>query len=155
MVASRLRTSRSMTFYPLGKDIAVNLIERRLAELAKMPMHHAEPLAVLHYRRQEEYKPHYDYFTAEAMAREPRLRVSGQRLMTTFVYLTDTARGGGTDFPRLLKTVNPKRGRALVMRNCDEQGKPDPASLHAGLPVLEGEKWLVTLWFRERPFAYV
>lgn len=153
MVSSTLRTSRSMNFQPVTKDIALHLVERRLATLAEMPVDHAEPLAVLHYRKGEEYKPHYDYFTPEAMAKEPRLSASGQRLVTTFVYLTDVERGGGTDFPRLMKTVEPRRGRALLMHNCDPDRRPYPATLHAGLPVVAGEKWLVTLWFRERPFV--
>lgn len=153
MLASKLRTSRSMNFLPATKDIVLHLVERRLAALADMPADHSEPLAVLHYRKNEEYKPHYDYFIAEAMAREPRLKVSGQRLVTTFVYLCDVTRGGGTDFPRLMKTVEPKQGRALLMHNCDPSGRPDPRTLHAGLPVVDGEKWLVTLWFRERPFT--
>jgi prolyl 4-hydroxylase len=29
----------------------------------------------------------------------------------------------------------------------------DAASLHAGEPVTEGEKWVVTKWMRERPFV--
>lgn len=153
MLASTLRTSRSMNFDPVTKDIVLHLVERRLAALAQMPVDHAEPLAVLHYRKGEEYKPHYDYFIAEAMAREPRLSVSGQRRVTTFVYLSDVESGGGTDFPRLMKTVEPRQGRALLMHNCDPQGQPDPNTLHAGLPVIAGEKWLVTLWFRERPFV--
>jgi hypothetical protein len=155
VVASRLRTSRSMTFLPAARDIVLELIERRVAAVAGMPVEHVEPLAVLHYRQREEYKPHYDYFTDDAMTREPRLRKSGQRQVTAFVYLSDVEGGGGTDFPRLLKTLEPRRGRALVMHNCDRSGRPDPRTLHAGLPVLDGEKWLVTLWFRERAFVPV
>lgn len=38
--------------------------------------------------------------------------------------------------------------------NCDAQGKPNPETLHAGLPVIRGEKWLATLWFWDRPFLW-
>jgi prolyl 4-hydroxylase len=28
----------------------------------------------------------------------------------------------------------------------------DTSSLHAGLPVIRGEKWIATKWLRERPY---
>ncbi|MCC7247295.1 MAG: 2OG-Fe(II) oxygenase superfamily protein, partial [Lysobacter sp.] len=32
------------------------------------------------------------------------------------------------------------------------EGRLDPDSLHAGLPVIAGEKWLATLWIRQRRY---
>jgi hypothetical protein len=31
-------------------------------------------------------------------------------------------------------------------------GRPDPDTLHAGVPVERGEKWLATLWLRQRRY---
>jgi len=31
-------------------------------------------------------------------------------------------------------------------------GQLDDATLHAGLPVIEGEEWVLTKWMRARPF---
>ena len=64
------------------------------------------------------------------------------------------AEGGGTDFPRLGVKVEPERGKAVKFLNCDAAGKPNPETLHAGLPVIRGEKWLATLWFWDRPFLW-
>ena len=30
--------------------------------------------------------------------------------------------------------------------------KVDKSSVHSGKPVIDGEKWICTLWFREKPF---
>jgi len=57
--------------------------------------------------------------------------------------------GGATAFPKAGVTVQPKSGRAVVFDNLREDGSPEPDSLHAGLPVERGEKWLATLWIRQ------
>ena len=49
-------------------------------------------------------------------------------------------------------TVPPRAGAAIAFRNLKADGQPDPDSLHAGLPVERGEKWLATLWIRERRY---
>jgi len=36
---------------------------------------------------------------------------------------------------------------------CNSRGQVDAASLHAGAPVTDGEKWIATKWMRERPFV--
>ena len=36
----------------------------------------------------------------------------------------------------------------MIFDNLLADGSPDADSLHAGLPVQRGEKWLATLWLR-------
>ena len=49
--------------------------------------------------------------------------------------------------------MQPEAGRAIVLNNCLEGGKPDPRSVHAGEVVKRGaEKWVLTKWVRRRPF---
>jgi prolyl 4-hydroxylase len=36
---------------------------------------------------------------------------------------------------------------------CDSRGVVDWRSLHAGNPVLEGEKWVASKWMRQRRFV--
>jgi len=43
-------------------------------------------------------------------------------------------------------------GDTLIFANTDDEGTPLPKSRHAGMPVDDGEKWLATLWVREKPF---
>ncbi len=143
-----MRTSHSMTFAADDDDFWLRLLQRRLAALTGLPLAQAEPLAVLRYARGEEYRPHRDYLRdpAELAADAP-----GQRLRTVFVYLSDVAAGGETDFPLLGVRIAPRRGRVVMFDNVAADGTPDPATLHAGLPVERGRKWLATLWMRERP----
>ena len=42
-----------------------------------------------------------------------------------------------------------RTGDALIFRNILANGDPDPASRHAGLPVLEGVKYLASRWIRQ------
>ena len=65
-------------------------------------------------------------------------------------YLNDVEAGGATRFPVADVTVPPRAGAAIAFRNLTADGQPDPDSLHAGLPVERGEKWLATLWLRQR-----
>jgi TPR repeat protein len=145
-VQSELRTSHSMHFQPSMYDAPVYLALRRIARIAGLPAEHAEPLGVLRYGPGQEYRPHYDYYSDD--------QHEAQRLATVFVYLNDVEEGGGTDFPRLAVKVDPERGKAVKFLNCDAGGKPNPDTLHAGLPVIRGEKWLTTLWFWDRPFLW-
>ena len=71
--------------------------------------------------------------------------------MTVLAYLVQPDAGGKTAFPKLGLGFDPKVGDALCWWNVNDAGREDPATLHAGEPVLEGEKWALNLWFRERP----
>jgi prolyl 4-hydroxylase len=59
--------------------------------------------------------------------------------------------GGQTAFLRAGIKVTPRLGNLLVWNNLDADGLPNPASLHQGLPVLAGTKYVITKWHRERP----
>ena len=143
---SEVRTSHSMYFHTNMYDAVVAEAVRRLAAIGGLPVEHAEPLGVLRYGVGQEYRPHYDFYDDD--------QHEAQRVSTVFVYLNDVAEGGGTEFPRLGVTVEPARAKAVKFLNCDAAGKPNPETLHAGLPVIRGEKWLATLWFWDRPFLW-
>ena len=64
------------------------------------------------------------------------------------VYLRDVEEGGETIFPKLGETIMPKLGRAVVWCNIFSDGEVDVQTMHAGNPVVSGEKWIVTKWFR-------
>lgn len=143
-----MRTSQSMTFPATDDDVWLRQLQRRLAALTGLPFANAEPLAVLRYARGEEYRPHRDYL------RDPAALAAdapGQRVRTVFAYLSDVAAGGETDFPLLGVRIAPRRGRVVMFDNVRPDGAPDADTLHAGMPVVQGRKWLATLWMRERP----
>lgn len=152
-VQNPVRSSYSMYFGPSMYDVVMAYVSNTMAGLAGVPPRHSEPLAVLRYTPGQEYKPHMDYLVVSGTG-EPMQSRGGQRVVTAFVYLSDVEQGGETDFPELKATIKPASGRAVKFYNLDAQGAPNPLTLHAGCPVLQGEKWLATFWFRQRPFSW-
>lgn len=147
-----LRTSHDAQFDPLLESLAVRVVQWRMAAAAGLELVEAEPLIVLRYAPGQEYKPHRDYLPPASIARDgPQ---AGNRRRTICAYLNPVAAGGATAFPVAGLQVEPLPGRAVVFDNlryddASSQGRPDPDSLHAGMPVEAGEKWLATLWIRQ------
>jgi prolyl 4-hydroxylase len=141
------RTSEGM-FFTLNEVPLVGRIEQRLATLLGVPASHGEGLQILHYLPGQEYEPHFDWFDPEQPGYGAITAVGGQRIASVVMYLNTPAQGGGTAFPEIGLTVTARRGAAVYF--AYEGG--DQSSLHAGLPVLQGEKWIATKWLRERPY---
>ncbi len=74
---------------------------------------------------------------------------AGQRLRTVIAYLNVPGAGGETAFPLLGQTIKPQLGHVLRFDNVDGDGRINENSLHAGLPVKQGLKWICTLWIRQ------
>ncbi|HEV2681692.1 MAG TPA: 2OG-Fe(II) oxygenase [Rhodanobacter sp.] len=141
------RTSEGM-FFTLNELPLIGRIEQRLAALLGVPASHGEGLQILHYLPGQEYEPHFDWFDPEQPGYAAITAVGGQRIASVVMYLNTPAQGGGTAFPEIGLTVTARRGSAVYF--AYEGG--DQSSLHAGLPVLKGEKWIATKWLRERPY---
>jgi prolyl 4-hydroxylase len=149
---SAARSSEGM-FFKLGETPLVGRLDARLSALMNLPVENGEGLQVLRYRGGEQSVPHYDFLMANNPANVASLARSGQRVSTLIVYLNDVKSGGQTVFPESGLAVTPRRGGALYFEYCNNDGQLDPQSLHAALPVLAGEKWIVTKWMRQRRFV--
>ncbi|GAB2552823.1 2OG-Fe(II) oxygenase [Rhodanobacter koreensis] len=141
------RTSEGM-FFTLNELPLIGRIEQRLASLLGVPVNHGEGLQILHYLPGQEYEPHYDWFDPDQAGYGAVTAIGGQRIASVVMYLNTPEQGGGTAFPEIGLTVTARRGSAVYF--AYEGG--DRSSLHAGLPVLRGEKWIATKWLRERPY---
>jgi len=84
------------------------------------------------------------------MPKSSKVEEGGNRCVTMIAYLNDVQDGGGTVFPVLGLAIQAKQGRVLMFGNLDENKIPHPASLHMGLPPENGDKWIITFWFREK-----
>jgi prolyl 4-hydroxylase len=146
------RNSEGMFFLP-GETPLVAALDARFSEIMNVPIDHGEGLQVLRYGPGTRYTPHFDFLVPRNEASELSLRRSGQRVSTLVTYLNDVPGGGETTFPHAGLSVCPMRGNAVYFEYCNSRGQVDAASLHAGEPVTEGEKWAVTKWMRERPFV--
>lgn len=138
------RTS-SGTYFRLNETALVTCIEKRIAEFTNIPVSHGEDLQVLHYKKGEEYKPHFDYFPANKLETEK----GGQRIGTVLMYLNDVESGGETIFPKIGLSVTPKKGTAIYFHYGNSKGQVDRLSLHSSMPVMIGEKWAATKWIRQ------
>ena len=137
-----VRTSSGMSFGPMLEDRVVNAINRRLAAVTGTEIGCGEPLHILNYAPGQQYRMHVDYLPG----------TGNQRSWTVLVYLNEGYQGGETRLDLAGVTFAGRTGDALIFRNIDEQGEPDPATRHAGLPVTAGTKWLATRWIRQRPY---
>lgn len=140
-MANPIRTSLGMSFGPTQEDLVVRRINARIARASATDIACGEPLQILRYEPGQEYRPHTDSRAGEA----------NPRVWTVLVYLNDGYSGGATQFQRVGLDVRGATGDALIFRNIDAHGQPDMATLHAGLPVIAGLKWLATRWIRTHP----
>lgn len=147
------RTNRNAGFRA-DETPVLEAVCKRIAGVIGLDFARAEPPVLLHYAPGETFKPHWDGFPLDIdeAARATLEAMGGQRLFTTLLYLNEVAGGGTTRFPRLGLEVAPAPGRLLLFANTDAGSrKVARRSLHAGDPVTAGEKWVLTLWWRERP----
>ncbi|MEH3121867.1 MAG: 2OG-Fe(II) oxygenase [Sphingomonas phyllosphaerae] len=140
-VAHPIRTSDAAAIGPVHEDLVVRAINARIAASSGTTIAQGEALTVLRYRPGQEYRPHFDTIQG----------TDNQRIATMLLYLNGGFAGGETHFPVPGVTVTPRGGDALLFFNTLPDGRPDPATRHAGLPVRSGAKWLATRWIRTRP----
>lgn len=140
----RSRTSTSMRCSDQHGDKIIQQIEKRISEITSLTESQGENIQVAHYQIGAQYYPHYDYF------KNTTSQEGGQRIATFLVYLNTPIEGGETRFPRAKISISPIKGNALFFYNVDTDGFVNPLTLHGGNPVIDGEKWIMTRWFREK-----
>lgn len=151
-IADPIRISEG-TLFRRGEDELVSRLEARISRLLNWPVENGEGFAILRYGVGDQYHPHFDYFPLQNPGSYRRMELGGQRFSTLIVYLNDVAAGGETDFPDAGIRIAPRKGGALYFQYCNSAGQIDPLSRHAGMPVLAGEKWIMTKWSRQRRFG--
>ena len=147
------RTSENCWIEHSANDI-VHEVSKRFSILVQMPIRNAEQYQLVYYKKGTQYKPHFDSFDYETEDGKKNWEPGGQRMVTVIAYLNDVEEGGETGFPELGINIPPTKGDAVVFHNTlpdDTATHPriNPRSLHGGMPVHKGEKWMVNLWFRE------
>jgi prolyl 4-hydroxylase len=122
----------------------ISAVVERVANLIGLPSENAEKLQVIHYQEGQRYNRHADAYQPLSDRGKRAMGHAGNRMVTALFYLSDVKAGGGTGFSNLKMEVQAETGKLLVFHNCYEgtcQVHPD--SVHAGLPVVEGDKWAV------------
>ncbi|MCW5723550.1 MAG: 2OG-Fe(II) oxygenase [Maricaulaceae bacterium] len=145
------RTNMFANFWLLEGDVVTDCVDRMLARLVGVTPETGEPLSVLRYRPGEQFAPHFDFFDPASPVHAGQIAQGGQRIITCLVYLNAGYEAGETAFLDAGFKIRGEPGAAVFWRNADEDGAPDRATRHAGLPPASGEKWLLSKWFRDRP----
>ncbi len=130
----------------------VQRVEAMITELSGIDPVYGEPLQGQRYAQGQEFKAHTDYFTPGGRDYDRYCALSGNRTWTFMIYLNDVAAGGATRFKMIDKTIQPEAGKLLCWNNRLEDGPVNPATLHHGMKVRKGVKYVITKWYRERPW---
>lgn len=143
------RSSRSSDLHTHRHPL-IPVVDARIAKTLGINTAYSELMQIQRYEVGQEFQYHHDYFTPGTEPFEKHAMHSGNRTWTFMIYLNDVASGGGTEFTKLGMRFQPKAGQALIWNNLDKSGAPNPNTEHAGLPVEDGYKVIITKWFRER-----
>jgi prolyl 4-hydroxylase len=145
------RSNTAATFNLAEVGVMHFLLQARMSSACGLPSNHMEAPAVLHYAVGEQITDHYDFVDPQSPKYLQHIREQGQRVATFLMYLNDDYDGGATDFPHFGVRQEGVLGTGLCFLNAFPDGQPDTRMLHAGLPPLRGEKWIVSQFIRSRP----
>jgi prolyl 4-hydroxylase len=143
------RTSETCCFS--DRLALVSAVERRIDALLGIDGAHGEKVQGQRYGIGQQFKPHHDFFHTDQAYWTRQKQIAGQRTWTAMAFLNEPEAGGKTFFPIVGLRVAPRLGNLLIWNNLDGAGRPNHWSLHQGLPVEAGMKYILTKWYRERP----
>ena len=103
-----------------------------------------EDFTVIQYNKDDQYTPHCDGDCTGSLYNP------GGRVATAVMYCEVPTKGGATTFTKADVFIKPTKGMATFFSYKGADGyMEDGYTEHSGCPVLEGEKWITTLWMRE------
>jgi len=133
-------------------DPFVQMLHRRMDDLIGVEENWGETMQGQRYAVGQEFKAHHDWFDTSQPYWKGDVALGGQRAWTLMVYLNDVPAGGATEFPKAQIAVPPQQGTLVAWSNAKDDGRVNMDTLHAGTPVTEGVKYVVTRWYRARPW---
>jgi len=150
---SDTRTSKTAWLKRTDTDIMDHIFSR-FADVLNIPndvLTHdkvAENLQVVEYLTKQEYAPHHDFGSDGKKE---------SRYATLLLSISDVPEldnvhdaGGHTGFPKAYNglglRVRPPKGSGVLFYSLLEDGNGDDFSLHAGMPVSVGTKYICNLW---------
>ena len=112
------------------------------------------PMQVTNYGLAGLCEPHIDPTGISTLTQKivkethPELLFTGDMIASFMAWLGDTEAGGGTAYinPGNEGVIMPERGAAAFWYDLKSDLTRDEASLHAGCPVIKGNKWILNKW---------
>jgi prolyl 4-hydroxylase len=145
----KFRTSKSAFFYD-DKTGIVDDVNNQISRYMGIEPERSESIQGQFYEVGDEFKYHTDYFEYTTPCWKTHGKDLGQRTWTFMVYLNKVEEGGSTHFKNIDKHFYPKKGMAVIWNNLYATGACNPDTLHCGSPIIKGEKFIITKWFRDR-----
>jgi prolyl 4-hydroxylase len=137
----------------IAADCVLQVVRERVAAVTGMPTVAFEPPQIFHCALGQEIKPHYDALRLGEQGYGQNGAYKGDRIATFLLNLSDDYDGGELEFSKVGVKHRGKAGDAVYFAHIDEQGEPDPKSLYAALPITRNEKFILSQWIHDRPFA--
>jgi len=148
---AQFRTSETCDL--AAADPLVARIKQRIVNFTGLDDAHGEPMQGQRYAVGQEFKAHTDYFEPQGEDYHKYCSIAGQRTWTVMIYLNEPEAGGATRFKAIDKIVQPETGKLLAWNNRRLDNTPNPSTIHHGMKVRAGTKYVITQWFRERPWG--
>jgi prolyl 4-hydroxylase len=139
----------------LDNDIPlVSKIMKLSEKYSGFPTNKQELLQVVKYDIGGKFNSHYDACICGKNSTNCKNMngLSGQRRTTFMIYLNDDYEGGETEFYFLNKKIKPKTGKAILFKNTDDYENVIFQSCHSGNPVINGNKWICTVWSHQNTY---
>ncbi|XP_008279189.1 prolyl 4-hydroxylase subunit alpha-3 [Stegastes partitus] len=127
----------------------VGKLDQRISMLTGLNAKHpyGEYLQVVNYGIGGHYEPHFDHATSPS---SPVFKLkTGNRVATFMIYLSPVEAGGSTAFIYANFSVPVVEKAAIFWWNLHRNGEGNIDTLHAGCPVLIGDKWVANKWIHE------
>ncbi|XP_046718128.1 prolyl 4-hydroxylase subunit alpha-3 isoform X2 [Silurus meridionalis] len=121
----------------------VSKVDHRINLLTglNMQLPYSEHMQVVNYGIGGHYEPHFDHATSKS---SPLYRLnSGNRMATFMIYLSAVEAGGFTAFIYANFSIPVIENSAVFWWNLHRNGQGNGDTLHAGCPVLAGDKWVL------------
>jgi len=131
------------------KNPLIQAVSERISSATGISQEYAEVMQMQKYSVGHEFKSHTDYFEPNTQEYIEHASVRGNRTWTCMIYLNQVEQGGETLFSAINELITPKMGRAVIWNNLTLDGNVNPKTIHAGLPIVQGEKFILTTWFRQ------
>ena len=145
---------KSQTAWLSPSDPVVKQIIERVCTITNLPFENCEKMQVVKYEPNGFYNAHYDASCDDKKECVEFEKNGGQRVITMILYLNDDFTEGYTEFPNLKKQYKPEKYSGLLFYSLEKNGnKCHPLSLHAGMPVKSGTKYIANVWLREQKYT--
>jgi prolyl 4-hydroxylase len=128
-------------------------LDKKICNILNISKYRSEPMQAQKYSVGQEFKQHTDYFCNTDYNKD-HLKNGGQRTWTFMIYLNNVDEGGETRFNLVDLDFAPVKGCAIFWNNLNKNANENVFSTHGGLPILKGEKYIITKWFRQNETSY-